>query len=168
LRQFVATSKRSSHSVAEDFDLDLGPAIREALLAATQIAAHLSVYDGSPAVFTRRPVPSEADYPLIIVNDPVAITDEDGLTSDRPLWGPGDIAIYGRKATPGTVEDHTRLVQQLGIRTRLLFHRQKWALQVGGFHVIDIRASGPVPAPVDDDKTIGRIVSLLVRLGRVS
>lgn len=154
--------------MAENFDLDLGPAIREALINETEISAHLSTYEGAPAVFTRRPVPSEATLPLIIVNDPVAITDEDGLTSDRPVWGPGDIAFYGRKAAPGTDEDQTRLIQQLSLRARLLFHRQKWALRVGGFHVIDIRASGPVPAPVDDDKTIGRIVSLIVRLGRNS
>jgi hypothetical protein len=154
--------------VADDFDLDLGPALREALLNEPSIATNLSVYAHEPAVFTRRPVPSEAVYPLIICNDPTAITDEDGLRSDRPVWGPGDIAIYGRKAAPGSPEDQTRLVQQIGLRARRLFHRQKWALQVEGFHVIDIRASGPVPAPVDDDKTVGRIVSLIVRLGRNS
>lgn len=154
--------------MADDFDLDLGPAIREALLTDAFVATNLSTYDNEPAIFTRRPVPSAAVYPLIICNDPTAITDEDGLRSDRPVWGPGDIAIYGHKAKPGTPEDQTRLVQQIGLRMRRLFHRQKWALQVGGFHVIDIRASGPVPAPVDDDKTVGRIVSLIVRLGRNS
>jgi hypothetical protein len=151
--------------VADDFDLDLGPALREALIGETTISANLSVWDGDPAVFTRRPVPDEAEYPMILLNDPSALSDADGLTSERPIWM-GSVAIYGRKAAPGSAEDQTRLVQQLGLRVRRLLHRQKWALQVGGFHVIDIRASGPVPAPVDDDKTIGRIVSLIVRLGR--
>jgi hypothetical protein len=154
--------------VADDFDLDLGPAIREALLREATIWQALSTYEGSPAVFTRRPVPAGADYPMIIVNDPVTISDADGLTSDRPVWGPGDIAFYGRKAAPGTEEDQTRIVQQLALAARRLFHRNKWSLQVGGFHVIDVRATGPVPAPVDDDKTMGRVVSLVIRLGRDS
>lgn len=151
--------------MAADHDLDLGPALREALIAATAISANLAVFNEEPAVFTRRPVPDEAGMPLIICNDPAALGEADGLTSDRPVWM-GDVAIYGHKAAAGSEEDQTRIVQILGNRVRTLFHRQKWALQVGGFHVIDIRASGPVPAPVDDDKTVGRIVSLIVRLGR--
>lgn len=151
--------------MADDYDLDLGPAFREALIAAVPISSVLSVHDEEPAVFTRRPVPDTAQFPLIIVNDPASLGDADGLTSDRPVWS-GDIAIYGQKGAPGTPEDQTRIVQQAALRVRTLFHRKKWALSVGGFHVIDIRATGPVPAPVDDDKTIGRIVSLIVRLGR--
>lgn len=151
--------------MASDFDLDLGPAIREALIGDTAIATELATWNNEPAVFTRRPVPDDAGFPQAIVNDAAAISDEDGLTSDRPVWM-GDVVFYGRKAAPGSTEDQTREVQQTAIRARRLFHRQKWALQVGGFHVIDIRASGPVPAPVDDDKTIGRVVSLIVRLGR--
>lgn len=151
--------------MADDYGLDLGPAFREALIAAAPISSVLSVYDEEPAVFTRRPVPDAAEYPLIIVNDPASLGDADGLTSSHPVWS-GDIAIYGQKGAPGTAEDHTRIVQQAALAVRTLFHRQKWALSVGGFNVIDIRATGPVPAPVDDDKTIGRIVSLIVRLGR--
>lgn len=151
--------------MASDHDLDLGPAIREALLGESTIATALASYNGAGAVFTRRPVPADAGYPMIIVNQPTALVDADGVNSDRPVWM-GDIAIYGLVGEPGTEEDQTRTVDALGFRTRKLFHRQKWALQVGGFHVIDIRASGPVPAPVDDDKEIGRTVSLIVRLRR--
>lgn len=154
--------------MADDHDLDLGPAIREALLGESGVADLLSTWTGEPAVFTRRPVPADATDPMIIVNPPRSVTDADGLTSDRPVWM-GDVAIYGRRGAPGDpTEDDTRVVEQIGIRIRALFHRQRFALQVGGFHVIDIRAAGPVPAPVDDDKTVGRIVSLIVRLRRGS
>jgi hypothetical protein len=151
--------------MADDYGLDLGPAFREALIDATPISSALSTFNEEPAVFTRRPVPDNAEFPLIIVNPPASISDEDGLVSDRPVWM-GDVAVYGAKAAPGSDEDQTRIVEQIALRVRTLFHRQKWALPVGGFHVIDIRATGPVPAPVDDDKTVGRIVSLIVRLGR--
>lgn len=151
--------------MAADHDLDLGPAIREALLDEALIAGELAVYADSRAVFTRRPVPEDAGYPMVLINPPAALTDEDGLTSDRPVWM-GDVLVYGLKGAPGTAEDQTRTVEQLGFRVRNLFHRQRWALQVGGFHVIDVRASGPVPAPVDDDKEIGRAISLIVRLRR--
>lgn len=151
--------------MAADFDLDLGPALREALLDDAGIAGDLPEYDDSLAIFTRRPVPDDAPFPMILLPGPSAVGDEDGLVSDRPVWM-GDVLIYGNKAAPNTPEDQTRKVEALGFKVRRLLHRQKWALQVGGFHVIDIRATGPVPAPVDDDKTIGRVVSLVVRLGR--
>jgi hypothetical protein len=146
-------------------DLDLGPAIRSALIDETEISSHLALCEGEPGVFTRRPVPAEAEYPMVIVNDPAALGDEDGVNSDRPVWM-GDVAFYGRVAAPGSPEDQTRIVQQIALRARLLFHRQRFALQVEGFHVIDIRASGPVPGPVDDDKEVGRVVSLIIRLRR--
>jgi hypothetical protein len=36
----------------------------------------------------------------------------------------------------------------------------------GEYHLIDIRASGPRPAPTDDQQTVGRLVELTVRLSR--
>lgn len=150
--------------MADDFDLDLGPAVREAILGLSAIAGQLSTYNGEPAVFTRRPVPDEATYPLIII-DQTNVRDEDGLNSDRPVVEI-DVKIYGDKAEPGSEDDDTRIVEQMGTRTRLLFHRERWSLDVGGFHVIDVTALGPAPAPVDDDKTVGRSVSLTVKLRR--
>lgn len=148
-----------------DHDLDLGPATRDALIGNVEVAPFLDLWANEPAAFTRRPVPASAGYPMIIVNTPAALGDEDGLISDRPVIQ-YDVAIYGRVGSPGTADDHTRIVEELGFAVRRQFHRNRWALQVGGFHVIDVRASGPVPAPVDDDKEVGRVVSLTVRLRR--
>lgn len=146
-------------------DLNLGPPIRTALIGAEPIASDLSEWQGEPAVFTRRPVPPNAADPMIIVNPDSAVTDEDGLTSERPVVV-RDIAIYGKKGPPGDPSDQTRIVERLGFRVRRLFHRQKFALVVPGYSVIDIVAAGPIPAPVDDEATVGRIVSLTVRLVR--
>jgi hypothetical protein len=146
-------------------DLDLAPALRAALIGEPTIADPLSEWQNEPAVFTRRPVPKDAADPMIIVNPPAAIGDDDGLTSDRPVVQL-DIAIYGKKAAPGDASDQTRIVEALGFRVRDLFHRQKFAILPDGFSVIGITAAGPFPAPVDDEETVGRLVSLTIRLRR--
>lgn len=146
-------------------DLDLAGPIRDSLMANTEIALELEEWNGEPAIFTRRPVPSDAPDLIILINAPFAITDADGLTSDRPVVQL-DLAIYGRKGEAGTAQDQTRIVERLGFRIRRHFHRQRFSVQPEGFSVIDVRAGGPVPAPTDDDQTIGRIVALIVRLRR--
>ena len=146
-------------------DLDLGPPLRDSLMANPEITTALSQWKGEPAIFTRRPVPADAGDPIIIINPPFSIGDADALTSDRPIWE-GDIAVYGRKGAPGTPEDQTREVDLIGHRIRDHFHRQRFSVRPEGFSVIDVRAGGPVPAPTDDDQTIGRLVTLIVRLRR--
>jgi hypothetical protein len=39
-------------------------------------AEHLGEYKSEAAVFTRRPVPEDATDPIVIINPPIAITDE--------------------------------------------------------------------------------------------
>lgn len=154
--------------------LDMGPALRQALLdqqdpalqaAAAAIIAQLDTYQGAPAVFAYRPVPQDAGHRIILINPDIAITDGDGLTSDRPVVQ-RDIAIYGRKGTPGDAADDSPIIEALGYQVRDLFHRQKFAVQPSGYSVIEIIATGPVPAPVDDDGEIGRLVGLTIRLRR--
>lgn len=151
--------------MTEPEDLDLGPPIRAALLEAENIAGELGLYKEKPAIFTRRPVPEEASDPIIIINPDAAISDEDALNSERPIVM-RDIAIYGVKAAPADPADQSRLVEALGYRVRKLFHRQKFSIRPEGFSVIEIIATGPIVAPVDDEATVGRIVSLTVRLRR--
>lgn len=146
-------------------DLDLGPPLRDSLMGNPDIALELEEWKGEPAIFTRRPVPTDAPDLIIIINPPFAISDADGLTSDRPIVQL-DLAVYGRKGEPGTEQDQSRLVERLGFRLRTHFHRQRFSVRPEGFSVIDVRAGGPVPAPTDDDQTIGRLVPLIVRLRR--
>lgn len=140
--------------------------LRKALCDANGIAILLDQYKGEPAVFTRRPVPEEVEGVLAIINPPIALSNEDLLISDRPVWN-GTIAFYGPKGTPGSGQDKTREVEQAADLTRELFHRQRFSVQVEGFSVIDVVAGGPVPGPTDDDNEVARIVSLRIRLRRV-
>lgn len=146
--------------------LDIGPAIRTALIEEVPISAELSQWRGEPAVFTRRPVPEDAEDMMILVNPDVSITDADGLTSDRPIVV-RDIIVYGRKGAPGSAEDQTREVEAAAYRIRELFHRQKFSLRPVGFSVIGITATGPISAPTDDESTVARAVTITVRLRRV-
>lgn len=145
----------------EPDDLDLGGPIRTAMIEHEPIISLLGQWKGEPAIHTRRPVPGDSPYPLILINPPSAIGDEDGLTSDRP-FALVDVAAYGRQP------DQLREVEKLGFAMRRLFHRNKFALVMVGYSIIDIRAAGPMPAPVDDAKTVGRMVTLTIRLRRTS
>jgi hypothetical protein len=136
-------------------------ALRESVIDA--IGAGLDLWGGQPAVFTRVPVPKDAPARIAIVMPEAAVSDSDGLTSPRPIVQ-RDVAVYGRKGEPGSAEDQTRAVEADGYALRDHFHRKKFSVRPVGFSVIDVQARGPIVAPADDDETIGRIVSLVVRL----
>ena len=143
--------------------LDLLAPLRTSVIEA--IGPDLPQWKGEPAVFTRRPTPEDAPTLCALVNPPGTLTDRDALNSDRP-YVEHDIAVYGRKGAPGSAEDETRIVEQMGFSLRDHFHRQKWSVQPEGFRVISITARGPFVAPVDDDQTVGRIVALAILLRR--
>lgn len=151
--------------------LDLGPAIRKTLIGGwtdldvSAIIECIEQYRDAPAVFAYRPIPEDAPTAIILINPDVAITDADGLTSDRPIVV-RDIAIYGRKGTPGDPSDQSPAIERCGYLIRNLFHRQRFSVRPEGYSVIQIRATGPIPAPVDDDGEIGRIVTLTIELRR--
>lgn len=145
--------------------LDISPALRSAMLATPAIADALEQWKSAPAIFTRRPIPADAPHRIALINPETAISDGDGLISERPIVM-RDIAIYGRKAEAGSPLDDTRTIEAVGYAIRSLFHRQRFSFSPSGFSVIDVVARGPFPAPTDDDQTVGRIVSLTVRLRR--
>ena len=156
--------------------LDLGPALRAAFLdqqdpalvaIAQAITEKLSKYGASeePAVFAYSPAPADAGDPIVVINGDVSITDDDGLTSDRPIVQ-RDIVVYGRKGPPGDASDQSPVVEAIGYMIRELFHRKKFSVQQPGYSVTEIIASGPVVAPVDDDGEVGRLVSLTIQLRR--
>lgn len=138
---------------------DIAPALRTAILATSGITTKLATYGGAPAVFTRRPVPDEATYPFIIVSPDVIVSDDDMLSQAITVVT-RDIAVYGQNDTPA----HYRDVEAVGYAIRALFHRARRSITVSGWRIIDVRCMGPMTAPVDDDKTVGRLVSLTVRL----
>lgn len=143
--------------------LDLLPALRDSVIDA--VGARLAEWRGEPAVFTRRPLPADAPSLVAIVNPPVSIGDADGLNSDRPIVQ-HDIAVYGDKGAAGSEQDDTRAVDVIAFEIRDHFHRQKFSVRPTGFYAIDVQARGPIPAPTDDESTVGRIVTLTIRLRR--
>lgn len=137
--------------------LNVAGPLRTALIDSDPIATRLEQYEGEPAVFTRRPVPDGATYPLIVVSPDIAISDEDGLKSRRPVVL-RDLVAYGEQP------DQYRVVEELGYLIRALFHRQKFSVIVPGYRVVDIVARGPQIAPTDDERHLARIVALRIRL----
>lgn len=138
---------------------DLSPAIYAALIGASDIADNLASYEGAPAVFTRRPVPPKAGYPMIVADGDVAVTDQDMITGALPVVV-RDISIYGQNDSSA----HYRAVEALGRAVRDLFHRNRQSLSVPGWDVLDIICRGPLVGPTDDEVSASRIVTLTVRL----
>jgi hypothetical protein len=142
--------------------LDLAGPYRLAILANTDITALLGTWSGEPAVFTRRPVPTDAPYPMVVISPPISVGDQDYLSARIPVVRT-DLAVYGQLGAPGT--DQYRVVEAIAYMLRQQFHRQKGAITPNdAYRVVEIVATGPMPAPVDDAKEIGRAVLLRTKL----
>lgn len=146
-------------------DIDLLGPLRSSIMDDPLTIDGLGEWKGEPAVFTRRPVPDDAPMPLILIEAALPISDMDGLNSDRPV-AVHDIKIYGQKGAPGSEQDQTRTVERLGFALRRLFHRNRFSVQGDGFYAIDVSARGPGVAPTDDEQTVGRYVTVTIRLRR--
>lgn len=138
--------------------------IRDALLADATLVALLGDYVGRAAIHTRRPVPSESGKPYVLVGPNAAAGDENAIDTERPVVTV-DVAVYGDKRERVGQPDDYHDVETAAERIRKMFRPQnKSILSVTGFHVVGISASGPIPAPVDDESQVGRVVTIEVRL----
>lgn len=142
---------------------DVSPAIRAAILATPYITSRISSWQGAPAVFTRQPIPDDAKFPCVVIPFNSVTTDQDALVNKRTVIL-RDVMVYGNIAAPGSADDHTRKVDEVAYELRRLFHRNRASLGNTPYHVIDIVVNGPSPAPVDDAKTVGRKVTLTLRI----
>ena len=140
---------------------DLAEPLRSAIIADGSIAALLPSFAGSLTVFTRRPVPHNAPYPMIVISSDILVTDDDGVNDFRPE-AMRYITAFSANDTPA----HYRLADTLAYLVRDLFHRNRNAITVSGWHVVDIQAAGPEQAP-SDDQTEGRIITLAIRLAKL-
>ena len=139
--------------------------LREALIWQPTITEKLGTYGGEPSIHTRRPVPTGVTGPSIVIGPNIIRTDQDFLTSRLPVLA-RDIVVYGQSGSPGSANDQYRDVEAIADSVYDLFHRNRDSLVVDGFHVVDIVASGPIPAPTDNERLIGRAVMLTIRLHR--
>ena len=140
---------------------DVAPGIRTAILANSTITDLLSTYSGAASVHTRVPVPTGVSLPHVVVGPDVAISDFDGLRSDRPLIV-RDVFVYG--AAGSSRQDDYRNVEIIARELRSMFHRVKDSLTVDNYDVVSVEASGPTPAPSNDEEIVGRVVTLTIRL----
>lgn len=141
--------------------LNLAIPLREAVLSNDAVTSQLSQWNGEPAVFTRRPVPSEGLYPMVLISPDISIGNMDSIKTRIPMPR-RDLTIVGLQP------DDYRLVEDIAYLWRIQFHRQRFSVSVPGFSVIDIVVTGPIPAPVDDAKEVARAVLLQLRLQDLS
>ena len=144
---------------------NLLPAIRASLIGTAAITGELAAYAGSYPVFTRRPVPDDAPYPLIVVNPQIQVGQADGMADQKPVLV-HDIAVYGLNGVAGTTDNY-RAVEHIAFLVHQLFHRKPASVSASGWGVVDVTALGPFPAPVDDEQTVGRRVEITARLARL-
>ncbi len=135
---------------------NLLPDIRSALLGLASVQNALAQWEGSPTVFTRRPVPGDALYPMILVQM-VSGTDVDGLTARRPVQT-YDVIVYGRQ------KEDLRAVEEVSFSVRNFFQRNRFAIALDDCSVVLITCSGPRIAPSSDESLVARMVTLTITL----
>lgn len=148
---------------------DLAAPIRAALVGETDITDLLPAYLGSYPVFTRRPVPDDAPYPMIVVSPDIGDTvtqqaggsSGDGVRDFRPALE-RDVVVYGKNEPAQNYRD----VETIARAVRALFHRARTSISVSGWAVVQVTATAPRAAPTDDEQTVGRVVTLTVQLAR--
>lgn len=130
----------------------LTPSIYDKLALDGTLAAMISTYKGSPAVFTTDPAPGDADLPYIVSAGEVAQLPFDTKTTrGRELIR--DVRCYA--AANGSVV----VVEAMAERVRALLHRQ--SLVIDGYVWIISDCTGPTVA--DERDVYGRIISLSLK-----
>ncbi len=139
--------------------MDLSAPLYAALSGDSFITSRLGA-SSPPSIFTKRPTPPNAAFPMILVSPDITSGNEDGLKARRPVLV-RDIITYGIQ------DDQYRVVEEIAYYIHTKFHRQRGSIEVPNFHVIDIVSIGPIPAPTDDLNEVARAVTLTIRLGAV-
>jgi hypothetical protein len=141
---------------------DMSQSIRASLAADDFVNSNLPQYLTDITIFTRRPVPPDAPYPMIVVDPNKANVDIGGLNYNQ-LRILADIAVYGSNDSASNF----RLVEQLAYEVFELFHRNRGSVQVPGWQTARVWCNGPIQIPSDDDMRVGRLISLTAELVRL-
>lgn len=142
-------------------DPDLSEAVR-LVIVGSPCAAGLAMYLGTPAVFTRAPVPGDADYPLVTVDRNSNPANEDGVNDFRPMLS-YSIMVHGlNQSTPA---DQYRVVNEIAYCLRTLLHRRR-NLVLNTWGIVDQRCIGPVDQPSTGQITT-RALTLNVRIAQL-
>lgn len=142
--------------------VDLAVPIRNTIIASPAITTKLTSVSGSFPVYTRRPVPGGLIGPVIVISPDISESNSaDGINDLRPVLT-RDIAVYGSNDTA----QHYRDIEIIAYVLRDLFHRKK-PFVVSGWALVIINVTGPIVAPVDDDDTVARLVTLNIQLAKL-
>lgn len=140
--------------------IDLQPTLRSFLLNDSTFSSYLSTYNGSRAIFTRRPVPPDASYPLAIISPLVGQIQNDFIGCGNRQVSTYDVAIYSTNDDPVSY----RNVEAASYRLARILHRipNHTLTMPTGSYFVQTTAIGPFPAPTDDEVKVARVVSVNV------
>jgi hypothetical protein len=133
--------------------MNLAPAIRDALLNDPGVTNSISQWNGYPSIHTRRPVPNDVTYPLIVISPDISFVDRDFIVA-RKNHVMRDVTVFGQQP------DHYRIIEEIAYSMRELFHRNRLSLIVPEWDIYQIVVFGPIPAPTDDERLVARLVTL--------
>lgn len=118
----------------------------------------LGNYLDTKSLFTRRPAPVGAEYPMAFISPIVGTNAEGDFLSEvvRPVLH--TVNVYGWNDTP----ENYRTVESIAFGITGAFNRPERHLFTPpeGWEIVDVSSWGPLPAPTDDDKLVGRSVTL--------
>lgn len=134
--------------------------LRAAIITNSAITSQLPAYAGSFPVFRTRPAPANAPYPMILISPTVSAVDTFGRLAEEMPDILHDVSVYSDQESDA---EYAR-VEAIARAIYDQFHRTRRSVTVPGYNVISVTATGPIPAPVDDDAKIGRVVTLRFRL----
>lgn len=134
--------------------IDLSALIRTSILN-DPLSVDIANFSGSKAIFTRRPAPAGAPFPMVFISPqiPGAILDYlDGELRREVVY---DILTYGQN------DDATkyRTVEKIGFAIAKKFARPKLNIITppAGFSIVKIVGTNASVAPTDDLNVVGRM-----------
>jgi hypothetical protein len=117
----------------------------------SELAGLLSTYGGEPAIFSVDPAPADAELPFVVSAGAFAQIPFDTKTGEgRQLWR--DVRCYDEE------KGSTLAIDAIAERIRTLLHR--YALPVTGWGTLLADVTGPAMAADDNERVVGRIVTL--------
>lgn len=136
--------------------IDLSVAIRKHLLTIQDFIDIIASYKNSKSVFTYRPVPEDAEYPMSVISTTLGGTDSDYINCfKRNIQY--NVILYDKNLSPESYINIERVANSVARS----FHRlNPTLLDLTGVNVVSVTASNPFPAPTDDNETIARAITL--------
>jgi len=137
--------------------IDLSALIRSAIIA-DPLASDIANYSGSKAVFTRRPAPSDAPYPMVFVSPQIPGAILDYVDGDLRREVVYDILVYGKNDASANY----RQAEKIGFALAKKFARPSRNIITlpAGYSMVGIRGTNMQVAPTDDLNIVGRLISV--------